>query len=362
MAALLSTYTESRDNNFNLLRFLAAGLVLVAHSYPLTGTEGEPRFGGFTLGHVAVDIFFITSGFLVTRSLITRENVPAFTWARIVRIFPALIVAVLLCAFGVGLAFTSLSTGEFLGDSRVYTFIAKNSALVLGHIQYDLPGVFTNNPYPDAVNGSLWTLPWEIRMYAILGAIGILALLFRKDRRTPLLQLIVFCLGATALIATCINHYFPFLDNDSHGHGLRLMAFFFMGGAHYVIRNHFKLSHGQAAGIAFALAVGVLDDSKFFYLIYTTWLPYLILYLAYIPGGPLRLFNKLGDYSYGLYIYAFPVQQIVAHLKPGVGVWEMFCTATAATLILSIASWYLLEKPMLRKKDAYRRFVPAAWR
>jgi peptidoglycan/LPS O-acetylase OafA/YrhL len=362
MGKPLSTYTDSRDNNFNLLRFLAAGLVLVAHSYPLTGTEGQPLFGGFTLGHVAVDIFFITSGFLVTRSLITRENVAAFAWARIVRIFPALIVAVLLCTFGVGLAFTSLSTGEFLSDSRVYTFIAKNSTLVLGNIQYDLPGVFMDNPYPDAVNGSLWTLPWEIRMYAILGAIGILSLLIRKQRRTPLLYLVVFGLATAALLATCINHFFPFLDNESHGDGLRLMAFFFMGGAHYVLRNHIKLSHWLAAIIALAFAVAALDSFNFFYVIYTTWLPYLILYVAYIPGGPLRLFNKLGDYSYGLYIYAFPVQQIVAHVKPDVGVWEMFFTATAATLTLSIASWYLLEKPILRKKDAYRRFVPAAWR
>ncbi len=361
MAAPLSQYTDGRDNNFNLLRFIAAGMVLVAHSYPLTGTEGEPLFGGFTLGHVAVDIFFITSGFLVTRSLITRGNVVAFTWARIMRIFPALIVAVLLCAFGVGLAVTTLSTGEFLGESRVYTFILKNSTLVLDNIQYDLPGVFTDNPYPEAVNGSLWTLPWEIRMYAVLGAIGLLSLRFSKERRAAFIPLPVMLLAAAGLIATCVNHYWPFLDNKSHAHGLRLLAFFFMGGAYYALKDAVTLTHWQALFISLALAIG-MDGSGFFYLVYTVFLPYLVLYLAYIPGGPLRLFNRLGDYSYGLYIYAFPVQQIIAHLKPEVGVWGMFFTAAGVTLVLAVASWYLLEKPMLRQKDAYRRFVPAAWR
>ncbi len=361
MASPLSHYTDSRDNNFNLLRFLAAGMVLVAHSFPLTGTGGEPLFGGFTLGHVAVDIFFITSGFLVTRSLITRGNAVAFTWARIVRIFPALIVAVLLCAFGVGLAFTTLSTGEFLGDSRVYTFILKNSTLILGNIQYDLPGVFIDNPYPEAVNGSLWTLPWEIRMYSILGAVGLFSLLFGVNTRTRLLHQTVVALGIAAIAATCINHYWPFIENKSHGHGLRLLAFFFIGGAFYVLRNRIKLGHQQAAVYALALALN-LDGDRMFYLLYVLLLPYLILYLAYIPKGPLRLFNKLGDYSYGLYIYAFPVQQIIASLRPDVGVWEMFFTATAVTLALAVASWYLLEKPMLRQKDAYRRFVPTAWR
>lgn len=360
MAAPLSQYTDSRDNNFNLLRFIAAGMVLVAHSYPLTGTEGEPLFGGFTLGHVAVDIFFITSGFLVTRSLITRGNVVAFTWARIVRIFPALIVAVLLCALGVGLAVTTLSTGEFLGDSRVYTFILKNSTLVLGNIQYDLPGVFTDNPYPDAVNGSLWTLPWEIRMYAILGAMGLTALLAPRKHRPKVLRVTILSLATTAWVATCINHYWPFLDNESHGHGLRLLAFFFMGGALYETQRSVTLSHAQAFFFLFTLGLNMNVD-RGFYIGYTLFLPYLVLYLAYIPGGPLRLFNRLGDYSYGLYIYAFPVQQIIAHLRPEVGVWEMFFTATGVTLVLAVASWYLLEKPMLRQKDVYRRFVPAAW-
>lgn len=108
---LISNYTNTRDNNYNLIRFLAAVLVLFTHSFALTYGSGnaEPlRYSlGITWGTIAVDVFFVTSGFLIAGSFFKRGNLIAFGWARILRIYPALFVALLFCVFVVGLAFTS---------------------------------------------------------------------------------------------------------------------------------------------------------------------------------------------------------------------------------------------------------------
>ena len=231
MGSLLASHTNSRDNNFNLLRFLAASLVLFAHNYPLTATHGEPLFGGLKLGHVAVDIFFITSGLLVTRSLLTRGNVAAFAWARFVRIYPALILAVLLCAFPLGLFFTTQATGEYLKDGQVLRFVVKNASLVLGSIAYNLPGVFADNPYPKAVNGSLWTLPWEIRMYALLGIMGLGSLFLPKQSRTLWIERAVLALALVGLIASLTHQFNGWAGPVYNGNGLRLLSMFFVGAA-----------------------------------------------------------------------------------------------------------------------------------
>ena len=172
---LLSEYTVGRNNNFNLIRFAAAFMVLFSHSFVLIfGREGyEPLKSiiGFSLGDIAVDIFFIISGFLVTASLLLRNNLIAFAWNRFLRIYPALIIAVLFSVFIVGGLFTTLSTIDYLSDSETYKFLIKNTTLVFGSHIY-LFHVFENAPYKNALNAPLWTLPWEVRMYGLLFIIG----------------------------------------------------------------------------------------------------------------------------------------------------------------------------------------------
>ena len=130
MSRALSTYTTSRDNNFNLIRFVAALLVLHSHSFALALGSGdaEPLRNtiGMTWGIIAVDIFFITSGFLITSSYFARNNLLFFAWARILRIYPALIAAILFCVFIVGLWFTTHSAWEYLTSGQTLKFLLKN--------------------------------------------------------------------------------------------------------------------------------------------------------------------------------------------------------------------------------------------
>jgi peptidoglycan/LPS O-acetylase OafA/YrhL len=145
----LSLAFDLPENNFTLLRLIAAISVLYYHCYPLALGRGahDPittlmqKYAGIGLGGLAVGSFFLISGFLVTASFVNRQNLLAFVEARALRIFPGLLVAVLFCVLIVGPLSTSLPLVDYLSNNRSWSFLAKNSTLIFG-IQYDLPGVF----------------------------------------------------------------------------------------------------------------------------------------------------------------------------------------------------------------------------
>lgn len=353
MSILLSEASVSRDNNFNLIRFTAALMVIIYHSYPLTGTSGGPLHAqGISLGHIAVDIFFVTSGFLITGSMITRNNLVAFIVARILRIYPALIVAVLFCVFIVGLLFTTQSVESYLSNPTIYSFLKNNSLLVVGPLHWNLPNVFEMNPYKMAVNGSLWTLPFEIQMYAILAFLGMFLVVspYMVSKRT--FTILVVGIALISMVAFLTNQIMQFTQSYNYIFTSRFAGMFFTGGAIFLLKDKFLLSH-RIFGTCIALLLYFSDNPTVFMTLYSLTIAYLVIYLAYIPSGIIRNFNRLGDYSYGLYIYAFPVQQMIAATVVGVSMTTMTIIALPLTLILAVLSWHTVEKPMLKKKDCY---------
>jgi peptidoglycan/LPS O-acetylase OafA/YrhL len=351
MGTRLSTFSRNRDNNFNLIRFIAAALVLYSHSYPIALGIGHAdplyRTIGMSWGTIAVDVFFVTSGFLIAGSFFSRASLTAFVWARVLRIYPALIVALLFCVFVVGLAFTTLPAYDYLSDPKTHRFLTKNVTL-LSAIRYHLPGVFADLPYPKAVNGSLWTLPYEIEMYAWLAILGS-ALRYAHGRfGWHVVKPSFLVIALTALAASLADHFHPFEST----HFIRLFCMFFLGVGVYVYRGHIYLSTRLFLAFTVVLLLSTADQDAFF-VVYSLTLPYLVFYAAYVPSGAIRRFNQAGDYSYGIYIYAFPVQQSVAHLMPGVSVPTLLLAAFAATLVLAYLSWHLIEKQCLSRKGDY---------
>ena len=346
----LSHFVQGRDNNFNLIRIIAAVAVLVTHCFALAIGSGsaEPLRSslGTTLGGLGVDIFFITSGFLVTGSLLTRQNAIEFFWARALRIYPALLVMVFLTVFVLGVFFTLQPLSTYFTERGTLVYLVKNSTLLAG-VAYTLPGVFEAVPYKKAVNGSLWTMPYEIRMYLTLAAIWILASIAPKYRvRT--FKLTVVALAAGAAVAYLPGH-FP-LEGESGW--LQLFFMFFVGAAFYVLKDYIPLSSPFFVLCTIALAISSSEKHAFF-VVYNLLVAYILFYLAYKPAGILRAYNRLGDYSYGVYIYAFPVQQSAAALIPGVSVAMMLAISLPISIAMAAISWHLIERRALDLKGAH---------
>src|SRR5688572_1487341 len=171
--------SAQHDNNFNLIRLVAAWLVIYGHSYPVTATSGPDVLQQLVqikfAGGIAVDVFFVISGFLIAASL-ERNRLTHYLAARALRIFPAQIVCVLLCVFVLGPLLTTVA--DYWSSPQTWKYLWKN--ITLGRTQYFLPGVFEALP-SKAVNGSLWSLPIEFRLYLLLGLLAVLRM-FRPNR------------------------------------------------------------------------------------------------------------------------------------------------------------------------------------
>ena len=340
----LGDHTPGRDNNTQLLRLLAATGVIAFHSRALSGHWSDhPLFrldGDVNLGSLGVSCFFVLSGFLVTQSWLRRPHLPAFLSARALRIYPGLVAAVTLSIFLAGLS-NKMSWTRFLTDPMTFEYFRHNA---LGwRVAYLLPEAFSANPYPNAINGSLWTLPVELRMYvgvAILGACGVLA------RR----RVYAFTLLLLIAIFTVKPEWTPLPTRDKVVFELALL--FALGSFAYAWRERIALS-------LVAVAVGV---TAYLWnpggMVRGPWVAlftaYAVLVLAYHPRVQLPRLNRGGDYSYGLYVYAFPVQQIImfhAHLLSSV---ELFVQSFIATLGLAAVSWHFLERPILGLKSRFQ--------
>ena len=347
----IAVYATEYDNNFNLMRLIAAAMVIFGHSYVLTLQRGyqEPMSAliGMEPGPFAVNVFFVISGFLITKSYLNRSKVSTYLVARSLRIFPGLFVAMLFNALIVGVIFTSLPLWHYVRDQDTWQYILINSTLITRFVQleYDLPGVFTANPFGAAVNGSLWTLPYEVWIYIALLLAGIVGLL--RSRRAVNILFVGFIMVNTAISLGFLHNPFSTLANFA-----RFATFFGWGVVFYTNRFSIPLSGFVVALLLFVMVLGwrtPLSDP----IIFPLALSYTILWLAHIPKGALRQYNRLGDYSYGVYIYAWPVQQGAVALFPNILPLQLFGIALPITLFLAVLSWHLIEKPALRAKNMF---------
>ena len=341
-----------KNNNFNLIRIIAALAVLVTHSFALSIGTGdvEPlkKSLDITIGMIAIDVFFITSGFLVTSSLMNRQNIIEFSCARALRIFPALWIMLVITVLFIGPYFSANSLPSYLFDYKTRYYFVKCSTLFTG-VSYELPGVFNTNPYNNAVNGSLWTLPWEVRMYTILAVtwIGAACLGRFRDIAFRILIIAYFIISAICVIAIDFGSLSTAYDTQ-----FRLFFMFFTGSAIYILRRIIHLSTSSFCFVIIIVAISTIQK-VFFHTIYHLSIAYIVFYLAYVPAGFIRKYNLIGDYSYGIYIYAFPVQQSLAALIPGISVLYMFMSSAAVTILLAGISWHAVEKRTLDLKENF---------
>ncbi|WP_298206867.1 acyltransferase [Ferrovum sp.] len=350
----LSAYAQGHDNNFNLIRFIAAISVLFSHSFPLaTGTGSTEPFRvqlNMTIGSIAVDIFFLTSGFLVTSSLLLRREAISFLCARALRIFPGLWAMLLLSVVLYGSIATKLPLATYLTSPAVFQYLMKCSTLVTG-VSYSIPGVFEDNPFGSVFNGSLWTLPFELGMYGILLTTWVSINLLDGWLKLFRIAIASFSLlSGLYLLLGYFHHGLPSVFELHDTYKLpSLFYMFFSGGAFFVLRNRISLK-ASLFWTCFLALIASTQNRHAFFMVYLLTLPYLLFYIAYVPGGKIRVFNRLGDYSYGVYIYAFPVEQALVSSFDGISSLALGLMSAPITLLLAALSWHLVEKRSLEAK------------
>ena len=339
------------QNHFNLLRLIAASAVVISHAYGVTlgPTTPDPfeRLLGFDLGATAVTAFFAISGYFVSLSFDRRKSNLGFFMARVTRIIPGLLAVSLITAFIVGPLLTVLPLPAYFSNKAVWLYSLQNVS-IYRIMTSTLPGVFVHNPIPDKINASLWTLFYEVGCYIGLFAVGILGFL-RRERFLWVL--------AAWLPVYFVARYGPW---DKLFQFAIFSVPFLFGMAAYHYRSA-KILKGWIALVLFALAFGLAVTGHGVEELWSLAVAYGVLWLGFAPAPALLAYNRIGDFSYGTYIYGFPAEQVIATLFPGIGPLTMIVLGVPISILLGAFSWRFVERPALAlRRMTGRRSVESA--
>lgn len=335
---------SATDNNFDFLRLVAAYFVLFSHQFALTGRE-QPGIGNFqSLGGLGVIVFFSISGYLIAQSWERDPSIWRFLVKRVLRLWPALIVATLLTALVLGPLVSTYSPAQYFSDQKLWSFIFLNLKLT---VRYELPGVFAANPHPNAVYGSLWTLPVEFRCYLMLMLLGLLGLV-----RRPVLAMIGAAIFAAFIFIVQDAQHVP---TPQRSLNLEYETFFFYAACLHYCRGIWQ-PRKKMAMLLLAAAIAVACAMGKEYLALFLVLPPMVIFLGSASMPYIRRAGRFGDMSYGVYIYAFPVQQTIVFLSQNrLSLWSSLAISTFVTVVLAFLSWHLVEHPASKLKRYLHR-------
>lgn len=334
----LSESTVRKSENLHFMRFVAAIMVVFAHSFPLArGKHVLDPLSQFTndvisIGKVCVSLFFLCSGYLICRSVMRADKFIPYIKARLKRLLPPLLVVV-LCSVLIGAVLTSLPKDEYFFSGQTYKYFL-NAILLPVH---NLPGVFENNAYNATVNGSLWTMPVEFACYVACYIFFKLGLLQKKKfwYTIPIVITVVI-----------IKNYIP----DILSKMVVPCVFFYIGMFFYVYREQINLNIKLTPIILAVLVISVIMFKQCAEIILILLLPYILFTLWFaIPQLPSWL-GKTGDISYGIYLWGFFVQQTLVFLWGGrMSQLLNFLLGSAISVLLGIITFFIAEKPLIKK-------------
>ncbi|MET0932689.1 MAG: acyltransferase [Mycetocola sp.] len=354
----LSEALNGRRNSLGILRLILASAVIFCHAWPIGGWGEDPLAARFeyqeNLGGVAVLGFFAISGYLITKSGMTGDAL-RFLWHRILRIMPAFWGVLVVCAFVIGPIWWAangrgLDTYFTSGAGGPLGYLTGNWDLTIR--QYGIHDVFGNNPYGavagSVMNGSIWTLRYEFFAYLIVCGLVLFALLTTVRIVVPMITALLFVLNLAVLVAgEAAFAVLPFFE-DRFFIGLTLI--FMIGATFAVYSKQIPLHDGLAclAAVVFVVSLfkgglGIVGYPAF---------AYILLYLAARLPQKVQRVGATNDYSYGIYLYGWPVQQVLAAF--GLYTWGYLpfsLLALAGATAFAWLSWHGLEKRALGIKD-----------
>jgi peptidoglycan/LPS O-acetylase OafA/YrhL len=351
---------DGHRNAFGLLRLFFAALVLVNHAFPLGGFGEDPLWGvtrgQASFGAIAVLGFFAISGYLIAKSGMSTDVV-TFLWRRVLRIFPGYWLVLIVAAFVVGPLIWTLDGNQFLdyfhlGGNGPAAYFANNWTLQIG--TYAIYDIFaTTTPYGHVVhasvlNGSLWTLLYEFQCYLMIAVFVAFAVLSRARLLVPLAA--VFMAGVQLLEWANPKELASLSVVLSDSQRIPL-TFAFLAGSSLAVYSR-KVIFDDRLGVLALIVVLLTLHYGGFAILGTAAGAYFILYLAARLPARLKRVGQKNDYSYGVYVYGFLVQQVLAYF----GVYRLgfvvyLLAATAVTFGLAWVSWHLVEKRAMSLKD-----------
>ncbi len=336
-----------RKNNFDFLRLIFALFIIITHSYPLSGVKECDLMCRLTNGqllfsNIGLKGFFIISGFLVFQSLERSKSIIEYFWKRVLRLIPGLFVVLLITVLLVPFIYENNSV-SYISNQSMWTYIPRN--LFLYNIQFAIPGVFETNPYPSTINGSLWTIQYEFTMYIVLSL-----LFFYRNKITIikaiLIPLFILLVTGNILFSDQLEKY-VFILNAKY---LLDFAVFFIAGSLLAV---LKIERLKPINTVLFLSTALLVISlifNFYDLIKFIFLPLTIILFG-LKSTPIlnNIGTKIGDLSYGIYIYAFPIEQTLEHFFR-LNQFNLMLATILISIIPAYLSWHLIESKALKLK------------
>ncbi len=339
----LEQVSKGRENNLDLIRFVAAIFVIYCHAFPLTQGYGIPdplsalTDDQISFGSLAVGIFFVYGGFLICKSMCRLKTAKAYFKARTFRIFPPLIMVTLVLAFIVGPIVTNMDIVSYFKCSTTYLYLLNGLLIGILLSMQNLPGVFENNIYGKAVNGPLWTLPIEFICYIMC----FLAYKFKFLCKKNMIWLtLIFAAGC--LYLDYMSESIPMLAPM-----IRPMGLFYAGMMYYVYRDKIKMKFSLCIVSLIAMAVSVVFGV--FNITVFLFFPYFFMYIGFAAHNKFPDFAKYGEISYGMYLCAWPVQQIlVEKFENNMSPFTNFIITVIISIILGFILYRFVEKPVVK--------------
>jgi peptidoglycan/LPS O-acetylase OafA/YrhL len=333
---------------FDALRFFLSVAIVVYHAKQVVvGREASHYHASILFPYLLalVPIFFCLSGFLVTGSAIRTRSVKKFLTNRSLRIFPALTVEVALSALILGPWLTTMDWTDYFQNRKFFSYFGN----IIGRVRMSLPGVFEDHPIPDTVNASLWTLQPEFYCYLIMTALMLSTVVYRRLFATTVYIVLTAVLSwlnwQTGLGSP--GDVFP---------GYVIVYYFATGIIAFHWVRHIPIHFGLFV-MAAVLSYYMITEPGLMFLA-SIPVAYCTIYIGLLNFPLMYPFNQ-GDYSYGIYLFNFPIQQTVVHFLPDVKQWWLLLLISLPlTILFAAASWRWVEKPALRLKSRWSTAAP----